>query len=124
MKKEITWITGDKREARVVVELVTSKVLDADGDKITVGCCELMIEATIDGYLTGIGIHYIDHPVAVARIGKLGIAADNMATIEAAVAEIKSTPEWIAREAREAQNRKDSIAYDKHRAMMRKIMGY
>ena len=125
MKKEITWITKDKREAKVTVTLITSKELDADGDKITVDCCEMQIRATVNGQSVGYGYpQTVNHPVAVAKIGSLGIAAYNMTKIEAAINEIKSTPEWVEKERRAAINEKVGKEYDKHRAKMRKVMGY
>ena len=51
-----------------------------------------------------------------------GISKANMVKVEAAINEIKATPEWQAKIAREEQNRKDGIAYDKHCATMRKAM--
>lgn len=123
MEKQITWTTGDGRTAEVTVSLITSKVLDADGDKITVPCCEMEIRATVNGEMVGYGYpQTIKHPVAVAMIGKLGINKANMTKVDAAIDEIKATPEWQAKVAREERNRKDGIAYDKHCATMRKAM--
>jgi hypothetical protein len=123
MTREITWTTGDNGQARVRVLLITSKVLDADGDKIAVPCCEMTITADINGERIGYGIpQRVDHPVAVARIGKLGINADNMARVEAAINDIKASPEWQAHEAKIEANRKANIEYDRHSAMMRKAM--
>jgi len=115
MKKEITWTTGDGREAKVTVTLVTSKELDADGDKITIDCCEMTIRATVNGQVAGYGYpQTVNHPAAVAKIGNLGITADNMAKITAAIDEIKATPEWIEKERRAAQNERVSREYDEH----------
>ncbi len=123
METKATWTTSDGRTAEVTVTLITSKALDADGDKITVPCCEMEITATVNGEQVGYGYpQAINHPVAVAMIGKLGISKANMVKVEAAIDEIKATPEWQAKTAREEQNRKDEIEYDKHYAKMRKIM--
>jgi len=123
METKATWTTSDGRTAEVTVTLITSKALDADGDKITVPCCEMEITATVNGEQVGYGYpQAINHPVAVAMIGKLGISKANMVKVEAAINEIKATPEWQAKTAREEQNRKDEIEYDKHYAKMRKIM--
>ena len=123
METKAIWTTGDGRTAEVTVSLITSKVLDADGDKITVKCCEMEITATVNGEQVGYGYpQTINHPVAVAMIGKLGINKANMIKVEAAIDEIKATPEWQTKEAREEQNRKDEIEYDKHCATMRKAM--
>lgn len=126
MKKEITWITGTGKEAKVTVALKTERIIDADGDKVTVACCEMDITAEIEGMgIVGSGRpQKADHPVAVAKIGKLGINADNLARINAAIAEVEATPEWIAKVARIAQAEKEGREYDKHRAMMRRVMGY
>ena len=125
VEKKIEWTTGTKQTAMVTVSLITSKTLDADGDKITVDCCEMQIMAYIDGQFVGSGApQKANHPVAVAKIGKLGITQTNLDRINAAIAEIEATPEWQAKKAREAQSLKNSIAYDDHRAKMRKIMGY
>jgi len=123
METKAIWTTGDGRTAEVTVSLITSKVLDADGDKITVKCCEMEITATVNGEQVGYGYpQTVNHPVAVAMIGKLGISKANMVKVKAAIDEIKATPEWQAKIARVEQNRKDGIAYDKHCATMRKAM--
>ena len=126
MKKEITWTTGTGKEAKVTVALRTERIIDADGDKVTVACCEMDITAEIDGMgHVGSGLpQKADHPIAVAKIGKLGINADNLARINAAIAEIEATPEWIDKSKRAAQAEKEGQEYDKHRAMMRRVMGY
>ena len=123
METKAVWTTSDGRTAEVTVTLITSKVLDADGDKITVKCCEMVIRATVNGEMVGYGYpQTISHPVAVAMIGKLGISKTNMVKVKAAIDEIKATPEWQAKVAREEQNRNDQIAYDKHCAKMHKAM--
>jgi hypothetical protein len=124
MKREITWATGDGREARVAVELITSKTTDADGDKITVDCCEIEITAAVNGDIIGTGRPVkASHPVAVAKIGKLGINAANLARINAAIAEIEATPEWIAKVARMEASNKAANEYRDHADKMRRIMG-
>jgi hypothetical protein len=125
MKKEITWITGTGKEAKVTVALKLEKEIWID-QPATVACCEMDITAEIEGMgIVGSGRpQKADHPVAVAKIGKLGINADNLARINAAIAEVEATPEWIAKVARIAQAEKEGREYDKHRAMMRRVMGY
>jgi len=125
MKKEITWITGTGKEAKVTVALKLEKEIWID-EPSTVACCEMEITAEIDGMgIVGSGRpQQADHPVAVAKIGKLGIGADNLARINGAIAEIEATPEWTAKVARIAQAEKEGREYDKHRAMMRRVMGY
>lgn len=125
MKKEITWITGTGKEARVTVALKLEKEIWID-EPATVACCEMDITAEIEGMgFVGSGRpQKAAHPVAVAKIGKLGINADNLARINAAITEVEATPEWVAKVARIAQAEKEGREYDKHRAKMRKIMGY
>lgn len=125
MKREITWITGTGKEAKVTVALKLEKEIWID-QPATVACCEIDITAEIEGMgIVGSGRpQKADHPVAVAKIGKLGINADNLARINAAIAEVEATPEWIAKVARIAQAEKEGREYDKHRAMMRRVMGY
>jgi hypothetical protein len=62
--------------------------------------------------------------VAVAKIGKLGLTADNLAAINAAIGEIEDGPDWTAKIEREARADESRREYDKHRAMMKKVMGY
>lgn len=127
MKREITWITGTGKEAKVTVALKTERIIDADGDKVTVACCEMDITAEIEGMgFVGSGRPQKITPQqgCIARIGKLGINADNLARINAAIAEVEATPEWIAKVARITQAEKEGREYDKHRAMMRRVMGY
>ena len=46
------------------------KVLNADGDKITVHCCKMEIKATINGKMVGYGyLQLLTTLGAVARIG-------------------------------------------------------
>ena len=126
MKKEITWTTGTGKTATVIVSLITSKTIDADGDKVTVACCEMEITADVDGigYMGSGRPVKANHPVAVAKIGNLGISAENLAKITAAIAEIEATPEWIAKVAGIAKAEKGGKEYEAHRAKMRRVMGY
>lgn len=126
MKKEITWITGTGKEARVTVALKLEKEIWID-QPATVACCEIEITAEIKG----MGIVGTGRPVTItpqqgciARIGKLGISAENLARINGGIVEIEAMPEWIAKVARIAQAEKEGREYDKHRAMMRRVMGY
>ena len=49
MKKTMAWQTRDGRhELRVEIELVTERHVSADGDALTVPCCEIVEQAYID----------------------------------------------------------------------------
>lgn len=127
MKREITWTTGTGKEAKVTVALKTEKTIWADGDNVTVACCEMDITAEVDGLGcigTGRPMKITPQQGCIAKIGKLGISAENLNRINAAIAEVEATPEWIAKVARIAQAEKEGREYDKHRAMMRRVMGY
>ena len=126
MKKEITWTTGAGKEARVTVALETERSIDADGHKVTVACCEINITAEIDGMgIVGTGRpQKANHPIAVAKIGNLGITADNLARIHVAIEEIEATPAWVAKVAGIAKAEKEGREYEAHRAKMRRVMGY
>ena len=99
MKKEITWKTGAGKEAKVTVDLITSKVNYCDGDNVTVKCCDLVITAQVDG----MGILGMGRPQSVSAkgisgaIGKLGMVKENLDRVNAAIAEIEASPEWIAK---------------------------
>lgn len=126
MKREITWTSGNGKAVKVGIFLMLEKEIDADGDKVTVSCCEIEIVASVEGMgCIGTGRpQKANHPVAVAKIGNLGINTENLIRINAAITEIEATPEWLAKLARIAKAEKESAEYDKHRAMMRRVMGY
>jgi hypothetical protein len=124
MKKEITWTLSTGKEAKVTVELTTEETINADGHKVTVPCCDMTIRAEIEG----MGVVGWGHPqkaqTAVAKIGKLGIIKDNLDRINAAIAEIEATPEWQAKIERAEKAAKESAEYERHRAKMKRVMGY
>ncbi len=124
MKKEIRWTLSDGRQAKVTVELVTSKIADADGHKVTVPCCEMMITAEVEGMgIVGLGDPQPAQTTA-AKIGRLGIDQGNLDRINAAIAEVEATPEWRAKIAAEEHVAEHDAVYETHRAMMAKMMGY
>lgn len=61
---------------------------------------------------------------AVAVIGKLGITADNLAKINAAIATVEATREWQAKLACERADEVAGQQYQAHRAKMQRVMGY
>ncbi len=123
--KTIEWLTGTQQRASVVVELVTSRTVDADGPKIDVPCCDLSTRVYLDGDLLGFDLQPVTgHAVIVAKCGKLGIKAEQMAEINAAVASIKQSPEWIANEERAASAARANDKYESGREQMRRVMGY
>lgn len=128
MERLIEWKTSKGLAASVRINLVTEKTTNADGDKITVPCCEMEIWAEVEGHgIIGSGKPWVRKGLpmgAVATIGKLAIQPEQLQQINAAIAEIEATPEWQAKVARIAKAEKESQEYEAHRAKMRKVMGY
>ena len=136
MTKRAAWMTGTGKQAIVDVELVTSRAINLDGDKCTVACCEIEITAYIDGSADeswGPGLAVLGHGAPttdvaangkglVARIGKLGLTAETLALVEAAIVEVKTSPEWLAQVAGQAAAIESGRRYDEHREMMRRAM--
>lgn len=124
MKKIIEWKTGTGQRASVEVEMITWKTIDADGITVEVECCEMQITGRVDGVITGIGLHEIEHPLVAAKVGKLGIARENLDRIKTAIAEIEATPEWTAKVERERINRSAHAEIDAARAKMNRRHGF
>jgi hypothetical protein len=124
MKKEITWTTGAGKTAKVTVELITEKVMDADGDKITVKCCEIVVTASVDGMgILGMGRPQSETKQGVAgRIGKLGMVKANLDRVNAAITEIEASQEWIAKISRQDKADKAHRNIDAHQKRMAHIM--
>jgi hypothetical protein len=124
MKREVRWTLSTGKEAKVTIELVIKKTIDADGHKVTVPCCDLMIAAEVEG----MGVVGYGHPqkaqTAPAKIGRLAISQENLGLINAAISEIEAMPEWQAKVAGEQKVAEHDAVYETHRAKMRKVMGY
>ena len=98
----------------VTAELILKKTHYADGDNITVDCCEMgTVIADIEGFPRQEGFYRFYAPkevngfTAVATIGKLALTSDNAAKVEAAIAELERHPAWIAKQAKIAKNQKE-----------------
>lgn len=122
--QKISWTTGSGRTALVEIVHQTERTHYCDGHQTTVPCCKLCITAEVEGTGTvGSGRpEPCDHPVAVAKIGRLGIPAGPLARIEAAIAEVEATSEWQAKVARAEQARLDEAEYDAGYARVRWAM--
>ena len=130
LTKTVTWTTKSNKAVVVTMAIETSREINADGDKVTVPCCNMHATATVDGQTVGYSINTITarHPLhklgAVAMCGNLCITQANYDAITAAQTELESTPEWQAKVARQEASNKANNEYEAHRAMMRKVMGY
>ncbi len=115
MERKIKWTVGNGSAAEVTVRLITAHEVNCDGDKAMIPCCKIEICATIDGRTAGYGRPEAvkGHPVAVAKIGKLGIRAEQYPAVIAAIAEVEAAPEYVAHMARVEANRAEIAAHDR-----------
>jgi len=130
MQREIRWNLRDGREAKITIELITSREIDADGPKVAVDVCERRVRVDVDGLVMGYDIERIEPQVVgwpIARIvagrvygSRMYITADIMERYEAAVAEIEATPEWQAKVERERKEYAANAEYEAHAAWMRR----
>jgi hypothetical protein len=93
--KQISWETS---KGRAIVTVKVVEDLDRVGNRRT-GTAVVHVSATVRGVDQGCTLTEIKHPVAVAKIGNLGLTAENYALILAAIAEANATPEVIAHKA-------------------------
>lgn len=128
MKQQVEWMSASGLRVTVTVSLETSRVVDADGDKVVVPAANMHITAEVEtmgvvGY--GRPTALTDGPAGyVARIGNLAITAEHIETIKAAISTVEATTEWQAELAKRAAAEREAAEYDAHRAMMRRVMGY
>jgi len=123
MERTTTWQTSTGKTVTVTAKLVTSKTVYADGDNVTVPCCERSLTAEVEGMGTvGYRLEMVKTsqvtasglPI-VAKIGKLGLTADNLAAVRAIEQEITDTPEWQAHLAGEAAREAGVARYNESR---------
>jgi hypothetical protein len=86
----INWTTGDGRDIELTV--TAEYGLNLRGVRKTSGRKEVEIIATVDGeevYTHG-GLIEINHPVAVAKIGDIGLSRENYDRVKAAITVVES----------------------------------
>lgn len=114
MKKQIEWTLGNGAKATYTIEIVREQVLDADGVKITVPCCEIRDSFDISGmgYISS-SLDKLPRPrmigtkQIVASVGqKVGIDQQTYDAITAARKEVESDPEYAAKQERTANNQR------------------
>ncbi len=106
MKKEITWTLGDGRKATYTVELELEKEINLDGDISTVPCCEINQSMYVPcmGFIEAYAeklpkpVKHNSGKILVGKIGNIGITQDIYDQIQAAIAEVESSPEWQAKQ--------------------------
>jgi len=112
------------KDAVVVVtaELALSKIVDLDGDKCPVDCCEMKeIFADIEGHPRQYGYSKHANPIShelgrlYASVGKLGLIKENAELVENAINRLKRNPAWIAKQEKIAKNQKEIEAMEARR---------
>jgi hypothetical protein len=116
--KHISWVTG---KGRAIVTVKVVEDLDRVGNRRT-GTAVVEIAATVGGVDMGCTLQTIKHPVAVAKIGNLGITAENYALILAAIAEANATPEVVAHKAAIAAGLAAVASYEADHAAVENAM--
>jgi len=120
---EATWTTSKGAAAKVVVTLTTTERVNLDGYISEINKVAISIDAYLNDVDQGSGRpQSVNHPVAVAKIGKMGLAQDSLDKVNAAIAEIEAAPEWVAHQAQIDRNLAECAEYDKHSARMHRAM--
>ena len=80
------------------------------------GPLDVVIETTIDSKPQGRDQLQLitGHPAAVAKIGAIGLTADRLAQVEAAIAECEQHPEMVDYQARLAEGERVEDEYNAH----------
>ena len=120
------WTTKNGNDITVTGKLITEKVINLDGDKVKVECCEIEMSIYAEGHgeqgdwirelspaeiknLTKQrGAHEYTH-----YVGDLALTLDQVKIIESVRTRLESTPEWQAKLAKEKINKKENEEYNK-----------
>lgn len=86
---KIEWQTGAGNKIEISVEAVYG--LDLNARRKDYGRKEVAVTATVDGVPHYGHLQTIDHPQVVAKIGKVGITAENYSRITQAIAAVEQT---------------------------------
>ena len=129
MKNTIKWNAANGKAITVTVDLVLKETIFADGDNVEVDCCNMHIDASVEGM--GQMAHTVPRlannlPAGFVAImgSKLVLSQENYDKVMGAIAIIKDTAEWQAKELAEKLADKGEQEYEAHRAKMAKVMGY
>lgn len=125
--KLIKWTNSKGEKVVAKIEIVTSKVAGADGDSLTVDCCEWIESVELDGEFVGDDIREIS-PVSVNGIkltGKcesVGIPSVKMDAINKARTELRASPEWVAHQTEIDKNTAEVAEYERHASNVEHMM--
>ena len=106
------WTTASGIKVKASITLALSQIIDADGDKCQVECCELgCVQAQPSGHPLQIGLYRESGTVKgigyVARIGSLVLIPEHLALIDDMIREIKAHPAYVAKQARIEKNERE-----------------
>ncbi len=111
--KTIGWTTRSGIAASITVELQTKEIRHLDGLTVEVDALKIITRAYVDGKDVGLGwIRKNNDPVYCWRYAVLGFTQEIHDRIQAAIAELKTAPEWIANEELIATNAAECADYD------------
>jgi hypothetical protein len=125
--RKIEWANSKGQVVVATIEIVTSRELSADGDKVTVRCCDWQERLEIDGCTAGYTISRIPAvqvgAIRVAgRCGAVGIPAEMMDAIDAARSELRASPEWTKHLAELAEADRVREEYEQHSRRVDRMM--
>jgi len=126
--RKIEWTNSKGQQVVAAIGIRTGKTINADGDEMTVSCCEWYETVYLAGQIAGYSIDRIT-PVQVGAIlvagksGTVGIPVEQMDAIDAARAELRATPVWAEHEAKIARNVKECEEYEASRRYIERVMG-
>ena len=91
--KTINWTAGNGAE--ISVSVTAAFELNRQGIRKTTGRKVIVLTATINGksHACPLGLQPVKHPVAVAKIGDIGLTQANYDRVRAAIAEVEQTIE-------------------------------
>ena len=91
MQREIKWTAGSGQQITITLEAVYA--LDMQGRRKSSGKMEVSYAATVDGKPHDVigGLQSVDHHTLVARLGQIGLNAENHAKVQAATDELEAS---------------------------------
>lgn len=126
-QKKIEWTTKSGSTATVEITLQVREDVDADGDTCEVDCFRFSTTARVGRNVAGYGglvrksVNF-GGTLYPAHIGKLLIPAEQLAEIDAAIAEAEATPEYQAHQRAEERRAAADEKYEAEAAKMRNRM--
>ena len=127
-KIQKTWTTKSGKQVTCTGTIVLSRIIDADGDKITVPCCDIYIDVDVAGIGNqGGAVEDIRklRPVKffspyiiqgyTHKVGNLMLLPEQAKIIESVREDLEAHPAWIAKQAKIDKNRKEIAEMESRR---------